>query len=114
VFIKRVTVRNVARYLSKYLTRELLLSAPKGVGRITTARGIKLFPPFVSGIDWELLKESLWQRLGRFGVRRTAIEQEGVIRLNPERQSNLFRFTLIHLTFDEERFLKAFEVVMDG
>jgi hypothetical protein len=40
VFIKQVTVRNVARYLSKYLTKELFLSAPKGTRRITSARSI--------------------------------------------------------------------------
>jgi hypothetical protein len=51
VFIKRVTVQNVARYLSKYLTKELLLSAPKGTRRITTARAIKLFPKFASEIS---------------------------------------------------------------
>ena len=55
VFIKRVTVLNVAKYLSKYLTKELLLSAPKGTRRITTARGIKLFPKFQSGIAWALI-----------------------------------------------------------
>jgi hypothetical protein len=50
VFIKRVTINKVARYLSKYLTKELLLSAPKGTRRITCARSIKLFPKFDSGI----------------------------------------------------------------
>jgi hypothetical protein len=58
VFIKQVTVANVSRYLSKYLTKELLLSAPKGTRRITTARSIKLFPKFNSGITWELIRES--------------------------------------------------------
>jgi hypothetical protein len=53
VFVKRVVVQNVARYLSKYLTKELMFSAPKGARRISTSRTIKLFPKFASGITWE-------------------------------------------------------------
>jgi hypothetical protein len=81
VFIKRVTVRNVARYLSKYLTKELLLSAPKGTRRITTARAIKLFPKFQSDIAWALIKSSIYQALeggarfdGRFNAPNRAFQ----------------------------------------
>jgi hypothetical protein len=100
VYIEQVTVRHVARYLSKYLTKELLLSAPKGTRRITTARSIKLFPKFNSGISWELIRESIWHllmihRIAEFG-----------------RQLDLFRF--IAMQFDEENFLKAFAMVEDG
>ncbi len=63
VYIKQVTIANVSRYLSKYLTKELILSAPKGSRRITTARSIKLFPKFDSGISWELLKSTIWWNL---------------------------------------------------
>lgn len=98
VFIKVVTVQNVARYLSKYLTKELLLSAPKGARRITTARSIKLFPKFASGITWELLKESIWKLLEA--------------RRDLGRQASLFEF--IAIEFDEERILKAFELHVDG
>jgi hypothetical protein len=100
VFIKQVTVRNVARYLSKYLTKELLLSAPKGTRRITTARSIKLFPKFSSGISWEVVRESIWRLLTSY----SAAEMR--------RQLDLFRFIL--LRFDEERFLNAFELVESG
>jgi hypothetical protein len=100
VFIKRVTARNVSRYLSKYLAKDLLLSAPKGTRRITTSRSIKLFPKFNSGIVWKFLRESIWQQLV---VHRAA---------SRERQSDLFRYILLHL--DEEDFLKAFELVVDA
>ena len=100
VFIKQVTVRHVARYLSKYLTKELLLSAPKGTRRITTARTIKLFPKFNSEITWELLQESIWRLLTRFRVAEFG------------RQLDLFRF--IVMQFDEEQYLKAFELAEDG
>jgi hypothetical protein len=101
VFIKQVTVQNVARYLSKYLTKELLLSAPKGTRRITTARSIKLFPKFNSGISWELIRESIWRLLEKCRMRGFS-----------ERQSDLFRF--IAMQFDEEKYLKAFEIVEDA
>jgi hypothetical protein len=98
VFIKQVTVANVSRYLSKYLTKELLLSAPKGTRRITTARAIHLFPKFDSGISWELLKESIWSAL-------TAARM-----MNFEFQADLFHF--IVLGFDEEKYLNKFEIVI--
>lgn len=95
-FIKQVTVKNVARYLSRYLTKELLLSAPKGTRRITTARAIKLFPRFASGIAWELQRASIWR----------CLEQEKMV--NPGRQADLFSFITCRL--DEENFLMAFEL----
>jgi hypothetical protein len=101
VFIKRVTVRNVSRYLSKYLTKDMLLSAPKGARRITTARGIKLFPKFSSGIVWEFLQ----QPVGNF---LRAAEYSLVL----ERQRDPSQFIVLHM--DEESFLKAFELVVDA
>jgi len=100
VFIEQVTVRHVARYLSKYLTKELLLSAPKGTRRITTARTIKLFPKFDSGISWELIRESIWHLL------------TSKVGATWDRQLDLFRFILLH--FDKENFLNAFEMIEDG
>jgi hypothetical protein len=97
VFIKQVTVHKVSRYLSKYLTKELLLSAPKGTRRITTARSIKLFPKFNSGITWELLKTSIWQELRDANVRDWS----------PQRKLG----QCIALESDEEGFLKAFWVI---
>jgi hypothetical protein len=44
VFIKRIVeLDRVASYLTKYLTKEVILSVPKGVRRYTTSRDIKLF-----------------------------------------------------------------------
>ncbi len=100
VFVKPVTVHNVARYLSKYLTKDMLLSAPKGTRRITTSRTIKLFPKFKSEIVWEFLRESIWHLLA---AHRAATWN---------RQEDLFRFALLHV--DEEGYLKCFEVVQDG
>lgn len=100
VFIKQVTVRNIARYLSKYLTKELLLSAPKGTRRITSSRFIKLFPKYNSGISWELIRESIWQLLAAHRAPSF------------KRQLDLFRFVTLY--FDEESFLSRFELIEDG
>jgi len=100
VFINQVTVRNVARYLSKYLTKELVLSAPKGARRITCSRSIKLFPKFNSGITWEFLRESVWNLLAAQCAEMWALQRD------------LFRFILPKP--DEEDFLTSFEVVSDA
>ncbi len=42
----------MARYLAKYLTKDVILSAPKDVRRWTTSRGIKLFEKQPSFGDW--------------------------------------------------------------
>jgi hypothetical protein len=96
VFIKQVTVKSVARYLSKYLTKELILSAPKGSRRITTSRSIKLFPKVNSGISWELLKSSIWHCLAECRMKDFRL------------QANLWEFISIEL--DEEKYLKAFHL----
>jgi hypothetical protein len=97
VFIKQVTVNKIANYLSKYLTKELLLSAPKGTRRITTARSIKLFPKFDSGMVWELVKESIWSLLTAERMKDFHL------------QKNMLEF--ISLGFDEENCLNQFELV---
>jgi hypothetical protein len=100
VFIKQVKVQKVARYLSKYLTKELLLSAPKGSRRISTSRSIKLFPKFASGIAWDLLKSSIFHLLREEKMRDFTF------------QKNLWEF--ISVEFDEEHYLKEFELHSDG
>ncbi|MBS1799671.1 MAG: hypothetical protein JSS95_07590 [Acidobacteria bacterium] len=56
VWISMVEIRNVVGYLTKYLTKDLLLSAPKGSRRITTSRDIHLFEKPKTDSNWELLK----------------------------------------------------------
>ena len=94
VWIRRAEIKSVSRYLSKYLTKELLLSAPKGTRRITTARKIRLFPKFQSEISWALVRSSIWFLLA---VHRDAAT---------ERQCEMFR--VIGIELDEENYLRAF------
>jgi hypothetical protein len=43
VDIRQVDVHRIPQYLSKYLTKDLLNTCPKGKRRVTTSRGIVLF-----------------------------------------------------------------------
>ena len=56
VWIKLITIRRVVGYVTKYLTKDLLLSAPKGSRRVTTSRNIRLFEKPRKDFVWELLK----------------------------------------------------------
>jgi len=51
----------VSRYLSKYLTKELLMSAPLRCRRVTTSRSIKLFEKQPTEVKWELLRVSIYR-----------------------------------------------------
>ena len=54
VDIRRVyDVHRMSRYLAKYLTKDVILSAPRGVRRWTTSRGIQLFTKHKSTGEWE-------------------------------------------------------------
>jgi hypothetical protein len=55
VDIRRVTMRNVSHYLSKYLTKQMLLSAPKRTRRVTTSRGLVLNPKLRTEYTWNLI-----------------------------------------------------------
>jgi hypothetical protein len=56
VRVEFVDVHRVAHYVSKYLTKELLLSAPLRTRRVTTSRGVHLLEKQPKEITWELLR----------------------------------------------------------
>ena len=56
VDIKRVDVHRVSRYLSKYLTKEMILYAPKGARRVTTSRHIRLLEKQPNNFQWQLMR----------------------------------------------------------
>jgi hypothetical protein len=66
VDIKFVDVHRISRYLSKYLTKELLLSAPPRSRRVTTSRGIHLLEKRVSEIAWRVLELSIFHLYWRY------------------------------------------------
>jgi hypothetical protein len=59
VHIRFVDVQRVSHYLAKYLTVDLLLSAPKGVRRVTCSRGIVLLQKSSNGQSWRLLRTNI-------------------------------------------------------
>jgi hypothetical protein len=59
VDIRRVYDMNrVARYLSKYLTKQVILSAPRGIRRWSVSRGIRLFEKVEKGKGWLFINAS--------------------------------------------------------
>jgi hypothetical protein len=62
VDIRLVDLHRVSHYLAKYLTKELLMSAPKRSRRITTSRDIHLTEKPEPKHVWEILKTTI-QRL---------------------------------------------------
>lgn len=61
VDIRWIDAHRAGAYLSKYLSKELLLSAPDGVRRVTTSRSIKLLEKKPSEYEWQLLKKNIEQ-----------------------------------------------------
>jgi hypothetical protein len=56
VDIRYVDVHRISRYLSKYLTKELLMSAPLRSRRVTTSRGIKMLEKTPTETIWTLVR----------------------------------------------------------
>jgi hypothetical protein len=44
---KLVDGENIGRYLAKYMSKDVILSAPKGTRRFMTSRGIKLLKRYI-------------------------------------------------------------------
>jgi len=61
VDIRYVDVHRVSRYLSKYLTKELLMSAPLRSRRVTTSRGIKLLEKTPTKTIWMLVRVPIYR-----------------------------------------------------
>jgi hypothetical protein len=86
VDIRYVDVHRVSRYVSKYLTDDLLFSAPAGTRRITCSRSVKLLSKPAKTHTWKLYRTTIFHLYGRLFT----------VAADPE--------------FDRENFLKAFSV----
>ena len=69
VHIKHIDAHRAAAYLSKYLSKELFLSAPEGTRRVTTSRSIRLNEKEPSEYQWELIRANI-ERLFEMFKRR--------------------------------------------
>jgi hypothetical protein len=101
VDIKFVDVHRISRYLSKYLTKELLLSAPPRSRRVTTSRGIHLIEKRVSEIPWRLLELSIFHlySIHRAKTRTEEFDENGLlfrfsIQIGPSDSATIITLTL--------------------
>lgn len=73
VDIRHVDVHRVSRYLSKYLTKELLLSAPLRSRRVTTSRGIHLFEKTAQDTIWTLIRVPIFRLFEAYAANIIAV-----------------------------------------
>ena len=90
VDIKFVDLHRVSRYLSKYLTKELLMSAPLRSRRVTTSRGIKLLEKTPTETKWVLIKVPI------------------------SRLFEVFATDITEFSFDEDQSLESFVAILNG
>ena len=90
VDIRFVDVHRVSRYLSRYLTTDLLMSAPLRCRRVTTSRGIKLFEKTPSEFKWELLRVSIY------------------------RLHAIYTVYVLTTSLDEDQLLESFTAILEG
>jgi hypothetical protein len=97
-FIKQVNIGNIAHYLSKYLTKEMLLSAPPRARRITSSRNITLFPKIQTAkhISWELRRRWIGSLFADFVDTYAVVVRE--------------LFCVVDVRGDEEGLLESFAV----
>ena len=81
VHIQLVDVHRIAHYLAKYLTKELLMSAPERSRRVTTSRSIHLIEKKVSDFTWALDKRSIFHLFALFSnvAQDIQVDQEGFL-----------------------------------
>ena len=81
VDIRYVDVHRVSRYLSKYLTKELLLSAPLRSRRVTTSRGIHLFEKAEKQESWVLVRVPIFRLIQVFMQRVVSVsfDEDGIL-----------------------------------
>jgi hypothetical protein len=79
--IRFVDVHRISRYLSKYLTKELLLSAPSRSRRVTSSRQIKLLAKPPTDCTWTLIRAPIERLIEVYakGVTAVAVDEHGAL-----------------------------------
>jgi hypothetical protein len=82
VDIRFVDLHRISRYLSKYLTKELLLSAPMRSRRVTVSRGLRLIQKSKTNESWRLHRISIWILFEQLvpDLSTVELDEEGVLR----------------------------------
>lgn len=89
VWITMVTIRRVVNYVSKYFSKELLMSAPKRSRRVTTSRDIYLFEKPSKDVIWSL------RRVPIDRLRKIYIDVEGITETFCETAGSLTSFCVV-------------------
>jgi len=76
VDIKRVDMHRVSHYLSKYLTKEMLMYAPKRARRVTTSKGIRLLEKQPTDFEWRMLRIPIPRLFDVYRSRVTRIDSD--------------------------------------
>lgn len=81
VDIRYVDVHRISRYLAKYLTKELLMSAPQRCRRVTCSRSIHLNEKQSTETNWVMEKRSIFllYEVFRAVAARVVLDHEGFI-----------------------------------
>lgn len=93
VDIRRVDMHRVSHYLSKYLTKQMLIHAPKRARRVTTSNGIRLLEKQPSDFEWRLMRIPILTLLG--------FHRSHVTRIVPDAEGYLVEFETIENASDE-------------
>lgn len=73
VDIRHVDMHRVSHYLSKYLTKQMLLHAPKRARRVTTSSGIRLLEKQQSDYEWRMIRVPILRLLDVYRASVTGI-----------------------------------------
>jgi hypothetical protein len=76
VDIKRVDMHRVSHYLSKYLTKDMLLCAPKRARRVTTSKGLRLLEKQPSDYEWRMMRIPVLRLFDVYRANVTRIEPD--------------------------------------
>lgn len=76
VDIRRVDMHRISHYLSKYLTKQMLICAPKRARRVTTSKGIKLLEKQPSDFEWRMLRIPILRLLDVYEPNVIGISQD--------------------------------------
>jgi hypothetical protein len=76
VDIKHVDIHRVSRYLSKYLTKQMLMLAPKSARRVTTSRTIRLLEKRVGDFAWRMIRVPILRLFDVYRARVTRIQSD--------------------------------------
>jgi hypothetical protein len=93
VDIRSVDMHRVSHYLSKYLTKQMLMHAPKRARRVTTSNGIRLLEKQPSDFEWRLMRIPILTLLG--------FHRSNVTRIVPDAEGYLVEFETVENAVDE-------------